>query len=104
MLAALALFASQTSSYLSVSGVTGAMIAEECEKSSCTNLDACNCYILGVADTLQIDLKSCRPPSDAGTLQTLTIARRYIHDHPELWDRHPAYLVRKSLIAAFPCR
>jgi len=94
----------QTTSYLSVSSVTGAMIAEECEKSSGTNLDACNSYMLGVADTLQIDRKSCRPPSEAGTLQTVTIARRYIHDHPELWDRHPAYLVRSALIAAFPCR
>ena len=102
--AALALLAVEPHAYLSLSTTTGAMIADECEKSSGTLLDPCNSYILGVADTLQIDRKSCRPQSEAATLQTLTITRRYIHDHPELWGRHPSYLVRDALIGAFPCR
>jgi hypothetical protein len=59
---------------------------------------------MGVADSLQIDRVTCRPNSDAATLQTVTIARRYINDHPERWGDHPAFIIRDSLKKAFPCR
>jgi len=89
---------------VSLSTITGGMLVSLCSKSEGTQLDPCASYILGVADTLQIGRVTCRPQSDAATLQTLTVVRRYLHDHPELWDRHPAFLVRDALKGVFPCR
>jgi hypothetical protein len=56
--------------YINVSTITGAMIAEECAKNRGMALDACTSYVLGIADALQITRTTCRPSSDAATLQT----------------------------------
>lgn len=66
-----------------MSTVTGEIIATECAKDRGLSLDTCTSYVLGVADALQLERKACRPQSEAGTLQTVTIARRYISEHPE---------------------
>src|SRR3546814_4365259 len=89
--------------YVSLSTITGAIIAEECAKDRGLALDTCTSYILGVADTLQLTGETCRPNSDAATLQTVTIARRYIEQHPDKWGWHPSALVREALVKAFPC-
>jgi hypothetical protein len=105
MLAILALtLAAPAQPAISISTITTSMLVDLCSKSQGMQLDPCASYILGVADTLQIDRVTCRPQSDAATLQTLTIVRRYLNDHPERWDRHPAFLVRDALKGAFPCR
>lgn len=66
-------------------------------------LDVCVSYVPGVADALQLERRTCRPNSDAATLQTITIVRRYISDHPENWRWHPSMLVPAPLLKAFPC-
>lgn len=104
MLWILAALAAQASGSVSLSTVTGGMIAAECAKSAGLILDTCASYVLGVADTLQIEGKTCHGSSDAWTIQTLTIVRRYIDAHPEEWDSAPAFLIREALVNAFPCR
>lgn len=94
----------QTETAISVSSVTGGVLAEICRVDRGMQLDPCASYILGVADALQIDRTTCCPPTDAATIQTLTIVRRYIHDHPENWGWSPIALVKTPLVAAFPCR
>ena len=89
MLAALAGQSHPADKYISLSTISGAMIAEECSKRGGLELDACVGYILGLSDALQLGRVTCRPDSDAATLQTVTIVRRYIHDHPEKWGWIP---------------
>jgi len=89
--------------YISLSALTGGTLAAECEHDRGLQMDMCTSYILGVADALQISRKTCRPQSDAATLQTVTIVRRYIKAHPEKWSMSPVLLVQEPLIAAFPC-
>ena len=100
----LLLIAAVAAAPISLSTVTGGMIADECSHSEGLKLDVCASYVLGVADTLQLEHKTCRPPSEAATLQTLTIARRYLSNHPEKWGGHPSFLIRVALVQAFPCR
>ncbi len=94
---------SQASETVSLSTITGAMLAQECSRDRGMVLDVCVSYILGVADTLQLEGKTCRPNSDAATMQTVAIARRYIASHPEEWGRHPSTIVRAALTKMFPC-
>lgn len=88
---------------VSLSTITGAMLAQECARDRGMVLDVCVSYVLGVADALQLERRTCRPGSDAATLQTITIVRRYISNHPENWGWHPSMLVRTPLMNAFPC-
>ena len=67
----LLLIAAVAAAPISLSTVTGGMIADECSHSEGLKLDVCASYVLGVADTLQLEHKTCRPPSEAATLQTL---------------------------------
>lgn len=93
--------------YLSLSTISGGDIAQMCAQEPYSEqgvpLDPCNSYILGVADTLQLQRATCRTQSNAATLQTVAIVRRYIKDHPEEWGSHPAFIIRKALGQAFPC-
>lgn len=97
-----------TERYVSLSSVTGGVIAQLCAQepptSSGVPLDACNGYILGVADALQLQGITCRAVSDAATLQTVAIARRYIRDHPEEWSAHSVSMIQSALKAAYPCK
>src|SRR3546814_10910954 len=87
LLTAMAAQAKPPADYVSLSTITGAIIAEECAKDRGLALDTCTSYILGVADTLQLTGESCRPNPDADTLQTVTIARRYLAQHPDKLGR-----------------
>lgn len=104
LMAVLAVQIHPADKYVSLSTVNGAIIAEECAKERGLALDTCTSYILGVADALQLTRNTCRPNSNAATLQTVTIARRYIRDHPEKWGWAPSALIREALVKAFPCR
>ncbi len=103
MFIALAL-AAQPTTYISVSSVTGGMLAEMCRVDNGLKMDGCAAYILGAADALQVDGATCRPVSEAATAQTLEIVRRYIRDNPKNWGWSAIALVREPLRTAFPCR
>lgn len=90
----------------SLSSITSADLVELCEQPHASSpgvrLDPCAAYILGVADALSASQRFCNS-GGAWTLQAVTIARRYIHDHPEEWGKHPYTLVSTALVQAFPC-
>ncbi|MBX9620308.1 MAG: hypothetical protein K2X76_10445 [Sphingomonas sp.] len=103
LLLAIAAAGSQASQPVNLSTITGATLAQECARDRGLALDPCVSYVLGVADALQLERRTCRPYSDAGTLQTVAIVRRYISEHPENWGWHASALVREPLLKAFPC-
>ena len=103
LIAALAVQTHPADHYVSVSSLTGAMLAEDCARERGLQMDLCASYIIGVSDALQLTGKTCRPSSEAATLQTITIARRYIAAHPEKWGWAPVFIVREALVGAFPC-
>lgn len=105
VLAVTALALTQAGETISLSTVTGATLAMQCAKEPDTTLklDPCTSYILGVADALQLSGETCHGESDAWTLQTITIVRRYIRDNPQNWGWSAAGLVREPLMKAFPC-
>lgn len=102
MLWIIAALASQPN--ISLSSVTGGMLADLCRVDRGMQLDPCASYILGAADALQADRATCRPHSEAATIQTLAIVRKYIREHPENWGWSPIALVKVPLMEAFPCR
>lgn len=63
----------------------------------------CTGYIVGVEDALALSRVICPPPNGPTTLQAVAITRKFINDHPEKWNEHPASLVRQALRPAFPC-
>lgn len=103
ILVALAAQSSLPPNLVSVSTVTTGMLVQECRQTQGTVMGFCTGYILGVADALQLDHRTCRPNSDVGTLQTVEIVRRYLEAHPEQWSIHALVIVRWALIEAFPC-
>lgn len=103
LLAALMMFDHPADKYISFSTMTGGVLASACQIDRGLEADTCTSYILGVADALQRNRVTCRPQSDAGTIQPLAIARRYIKDHPERWNVHGSMLVQEALVQAFPC-
>lgn len=90
--------------WVSVSTVSAGTLQQECKADHGNVLDPCGAYILGVADTLQIQEATCRPQSDVATAQTLAVVRRYLNEHPEQWNLHAAIVVAMAMKAAFPCR
>lgn len=89
--------------YVPLSSISGGMLVQECQSDRGAVNDFCTGYILGIADALQLARVTCRPSSDAATIQTVAIVRRYIDEHPERWGEHSSLIVRESLMAAFPC-
>jgi hypothetical protein len=89
---------------VSVSTVTGGILARACANSHDTIADFCTGYILGAADQLQVTKRICRPPSDAGTFQTVEIVRKFIRENPKEWSKHGMSLVEEPLVQAFPCQ
>jgi len=88
---------------LSISTISSDYLVTECAKKDGLVMDGCVGYIIGVADALQIDRKTCHNSSGAWTLQTVAVVRKYLRDHPERWDRVPVDLVKEALVQAFPC-
>jgi hypothetical protein len=87
---------------VSASTMPGGAIVD-CAQRDDLELDGCIGYILGVADTLQLDGKTCHAASDLWTRQTVAVVRKYVSDHPERWSKGAPFLVREGLIQAFPC-
>ncbi|MCJ2070051.1 hypothetical protein MKK75_14815 [Methylobacterium sp. J-030] len=86
-----------------VSTVTTSMLLAECRGSrSELSADFCLGYIIAYFDLMSIRREIC-PKSGAATQQASAIGRRFVEAHPELWDRHPSYLLELAFKAAFPC-
>jgi hypothetical protein len=64
----------------------------------------CAGYILGVFDEMALSHLICPPENSAGlSAQAVAVALKSINDHPEKWDRAPAWLIGQSFQTAFPC-
>jgi Rap1a immunity proteins len=64
----------------------------------------CAGYILGVFDEMALSHLICPPENPAGlSTQAVAVALKSINDHPEKWDRAPAWLIGQSFQTAFPC-
>jgi hypothetical protein len=105
MFLATAAYAQESAVPVRLSALTTAVLVNTCNGSSANMLgfDGCTGYILGVADQLSISGAIC-PGEGPATLQFSAVARKFLTDHPEKWDQHPAALVREALAAAFPCQ
>jgi len=64
------------------------------------DISFCEGFILGSAEN--IDMKWWSPPPNLTNSQVLGVVKKYIIDHPELWDQPASLLVNNSLIQAFP--
>lgn len=89
---------------VSVSETTGGMLADTCKSENSVLNDYCTGYILGVADALQLEGRTCRPHAPLGLSQVLAVVKKYLRDNPERWNL-PGYMaVSNALVDAFPCR
>jgi hypothetical protein len=60
----------------------------------------CIGYILGSAE--YVSLKWWDPPVPLSQDQLTAVVKKYLDDHPELWDRSARQLINNSLVEAFP--
>lgn len=74
----------------------------ECARDDGPYADWCRGYILGVADAFAVQRVVCFSNSVTGA-QVQAVVRRYLSEHPELWDRHGFWLIHRALSPAFPC-
>ena len=64
----------------------------------------CTGYILGAFDSMSLSRQICPILGGATTLQAVTVGRLYLQGHVSEWNNHPADLVRRAMLEAFPCR
>nr|WP_276081702.1 Rap1a/Tai family immunity protein [Methylobacterium sp. GC_Met_2] len=62
----------------------------------------CTGYIIAVFDRMSISREICPSPG-ASTEQAVAVGQQFIAAHPELWDRHPAYVLELAFKPAFAC-
>lgn len=87
-----------------VSGTESYWLAERCGKARSTAAaDFCSGYILASLDRLSLEGVIC-PTAEGLNVRALAVVKKYIADHPERWDGHPAALVEEALVFGFPCR
>ncbi len=53
-------------------------------------------YVTGVCDAMEISF-----PVQTKTTQIVAIVAKYLKEHPELWAKPAAHLVRQAIIEAF---
>ena len=64
--------------------------------------DFCSGFMLSSFDQLSYAGTVCgRLGATPG--QIIAVGKKYLSDHPELWDRPPAFLLKTAFVAAFPC-
>jgi Rap1a immunity proteins len=76
----------------------------ECSRENGLEFSPCAAYILASVDQLSMSGQVCLPSSGGGNAQNLAVVRKYLKDHPERWNQHPAVVVKQAMIASFPCR
>lgn len=86
-----------------VSSMNTVELMRACDTQNKLNLE-CSGYIIGVYDVLSITGAICpqRNPQ-GGTYQAISVALKFLKEHPESWHMHPADLLTESFKAAFPC-
>jgi Rap1a immunity proteins len=65
-------------------------------------LGFCKGYIEAHAEALGLEGKVCLT-TDNKPDQLIAVVKKYLADHPELWDKPALWLVRDALVQAFPC-
>jgi hypothetical protein len=65
-------------------------------------LGFCKGYIEAHAEELGLAGKVCLT-TDNKPDQLIAVVKKYLADHPELWDKPAMWLVRDALAQAFPC-
>lgn len=82
---------------------TSALRAECLGSASELSLDFCTGYILAIFDRMSATGAIC-PNSGAATEQAIAVGRRFIEAHPELWDRHPSFVLNLAFVGTFGCK
>ena len=79
-------------------------LAEICAQTATRPLEAnfCTGYVMATVDALAVNKVICLGPS-ATTIQVMAIARKYLADHPETWDRQPSYVLGEAFKSVFVC-
>jgi hypothetical protein len=83
---------------------TGNTLKERCDDAeSGVNSSFCLGYIIGVADSLSINI--CAPGGSGGVTvgQFVSIVRKYLNENPESLHRPADVLAFNALTRAFPC-
>jgi len=98
------LLAAQSANYTVASTVSTSLLARQCGRPG-DDLAAnfCSGYVLATFDLLSSKRLIC--PSDGVTTeQTMAVARHYLSDHPELWDRSPSWVIERAMRETYACR
>ena len=64
--------------------------------------DFCSGFMLSSFDQLSISRIVCARLGSTPS-QIVEVGKKYLSEHPELWDRPPAFLLKAAFVAAFPC-
>jgi len=72
--------------------------SREFTKQDVYNIGFCQGFVSGVADSMQNDANLMSIPRD----QMVRVVQKYLVDHPEKLSLGAVFLVRESLIKAFP--
>ena len=103
MIGLLMMLAIPAHGYVATSAKTE-MLAEICVKPSGKALtaDFCTGYIMATFDSLAIAGKVCGN-ENTSTVQIVAVGRKYLADHPESWDKQPAWVLGEIFRKTFPC-
>jgi hypothetical protein len=86
-----------------LSTATTAVLAAVCRESkNPLGANFCTGYILAAYDRMSMSRQIC-PRDGITTEQVMAVGRQFLASHPELWDRHPSYVLELAFGAAFGC-
>lgn len=89
--------------YVVQTSLTGADLARMCSRQTHElEESSCNVAIWAATDALSLALHLC-PPERNWTLTSSMFVRQYVRDHPELWDKSAAIIIRMALKDKFGC-
>lgn len=86
-----------------LSATDGRWLFNACASNQAANRSFCFGYVVGIADHLAMDRLLCRP-AGAGGEQLVGLVRSHLAASPNDLSRHAAFLVRRVLLATYPCR
>jgi len=81
-----------------------------CSVESGISQTSCAYYVMGITDGIMLQQNVlgntkfiCIPPSATGE-QITAVAKKFMHDHPEILHYPANALVNNALVDAFPCQ
>jgi len=86
-----------------VSSTYGAFLATECAEHTGMVASFCSGYVFGIYDAMSRTRNICPPEAPGESLIAVSIAKKYIADHPERWHQHGSQLVSEAFRDAYPC-